>query len=198
MVDDWSPRRVDTPGQVVAELKYMLNRGRNESDSIAALLKRIIDGQIWRGYASETTGMKRGYPSFRQFVTEDLKIKKIDTLVGLVEPVDAGVAENAKKLWLEELPASRRRGGDMSKVSNSPSSSGDRNRADSLLARLKRDRPDLAQQVIDGELSATKAAREAGIITPTVRLGKPTTVAAKLRDHYSREDLAVLARLICE
>lgn len=82
----------------------------------------------------------------------------------------------------------------MSKVSNSPSSSGDRNRADSLLARLKRDRPDLAQQVIDGELSATKAAREAGIITPTVRLGKPTTVAAKLRDHYSREDLAELAR----
>lgn len=82
-------------------------------------------------------------------------------LVGLVESVDATVAENAKKLWLEELPASGRRGGDMSKVSNSPSSSGDRNRADSLLARLKRDRPDLAQQVIDGDMSATKAAREA-------------------------------------
>lgn len=67
-----------------------------------------------------------------------------------------------------------------------------------LLSRLKRDHPDLAQQVIDGNISATKAAREAGIITPTVRLGKPATVAAKLRDHYSKEDLAELARLICE
>lgn len=67
-----------------------------------------------------------------------------------------------------------------------------------LLARLKRDHPDLAQQVIDGELTATKAAREAGIITPTVRLGKPATVAAKLRDHYNKDDLAELARLLCE
>lgn len=198
MVDDWSPRRVDTPGQVVAELKYMLNRGRNESDSIAALLKRVIDGQIWRGYASETTGMKRGYPSFRQFVTEDLKIKKIDTLVGLVEPVDTRVAESAKKLWLEEIPASGKVGRPPKEDAGKDRLPTNRRDAEYYLAALKKKRPDLAQQVIDGELSATKAAREAGIITPTVRLGKPATVAAKLRDHYSREDLAELARLICE
>ena len=70
--------------------------------------------------------------------------------------------------------------------------------APGLLARLKRDHPHLAQQVIDGELSATKAAQIAGFRTPTVRLGKPATVAAKLRDHYNEEDLAELARLICE
>lgn len=74
------------------------------------------------------------------------------------------MAENAKKLWLEELPASRRRGGDMSKVSNLPSSTPSPNRHSSsgLLARLKRDHPDLAQQVIDGDMSATKAARAVG------------------------------------
>ena len=107
------------------------------------------------------------------------------------------IAESAKKLWLEELPASGKHGGDRSK-------SGDRTcnehhmNADGLLARLKRDRPDLAQQVLDGDLSATRAAQIAGFRTPTVRLGKPATVAVKLRDHYSREDLAELARLICE
>lgn len=200
MVDDWTPRRVDTPGEVVAELKYMLNRGRNESDSIAALLKRIIEGKIWRGYASETTGIQKEYPSFRKFVTDDLKIKKIDTLVGLVESVDGELAERVQRVWREETPASGKHGtnqhGGGGDVSNSPP--GDRNRADSLLSRLKRDRPDLAQRVIDGELSATAAARQAGIITPTVRLGKPATVAAKLRDHYSEEDLAELARLISE
>lgn len=199
MVDDWSPRRVDTPGQVVAELKYMLNRGRNESDSIAALLKRIIDGQIWRGYASETTGMKRGYPSFRQFVTDDLKIKKIDTLVGLVESVDTRVAESAKKLWLGETPTSISNGGDRkSDEWHSSEPTQVKRDADAILSRLKRDHPDLAQQVIDGELTANAAARQLGWRKPRVLLTSPQQVAAKLRDHYNKEDLAELARLICE
>lgn len=199
MVDDWTPRRVDTPGQVVAELKYMLNRGRNESDSIAALLKRIIDGQIWRGYASETTGMKRGYPSFRQFVTDDLKIKKIDTLVGLVEPVDTRVAEHAKKLWLGETPVAKGIGANQYEDSGCGGTTPKmREGVDGILARLKRDHPDLAQQVIDGELTANAAARQLGWRKPRVLLTSPQQVAAKLRDHYSREDLAELARLICE
>lgn len=133
-----------------------------------------------------------------------MKIKKIDTLVGLVEPVDTRVAESAKKLWLEELPASHKHGTNQHSedgeegedVSNLPPKN--RHSSSGLLARLKRDHPHLAQQVINGDMSATAAARQAGIITPTVRLGKPATVAAKLRDHYSREDLAELARLICE
>ncbi len=201
MVDDWSPRRVDTPGQVVAELKYMLNRGRNESDSIAALLKRIIDGQIWRGYASETTGIKKGYPSFRKFVTDDLKIKKIDTLVGLVESVDAGVAERARQLWRCETPESRESAGrppedncGATTIKPPAMNSG----ADGILARLKRDHPDLAQQVIEGEISANAAAQQLGWRKPRVLLTSPQQVAAKLRDHYSREDLAELARLISE
>lgn len=196
MVNDWEPRRVDTPGQVVAELKYMLNRGRNESDSIAALLNRIIEGRIWRGYASETTGIQKEYPSFRQFVTDDLKIKKIDTLVGLVESVDTRVAENAKRLWLGETPTANGVG--------RPSGNGgvttikEKNDTNHILARLKRDHPDLAQQVIDGELTANAAARQLGWRKPRVLLTSPQQVAAKLRDHYSREDLAELARLICE
>lgn len=197
MVDNWKPRAVDTPGQVVAELKYMLNRGRNESDSIAALLRRIIDGQIWRGYASETTGMKRGYPSFRQFVTEDLKIKKIDTLVGLIESVDARVAENAKRLWLGETPTAGELGSNQH-GSRGTGSTQKSDTADAILARLKRDHPDLAQQVIDGELTANAAAQQLGWRKPRVLLTSPHQVAAKLRDHYSKEDLAVLARLICE
>nr|WLJ25508.1 MAG: hypothetical protein [Corynebacterium phage HS01] len=174
----------------------MLNRGRNESDSIAALLNRIIEGRIWRGYASETTGIQKEYPSFRQFVTDDLKIKKIDTLVGLVESVDTRVAENAKRLWLGETPTANGVG--------RPSGNGgvttikEKNDTNHILARLKRDHPDLAQQVIDGELTANAAARQLGWRKPRVLLTSPQQVAAKLRDHYSREDLAELARLICE
>ena len=114
-------------------------------------------------------------------------------LVGLVEPVDTRVAERALQLWRCETPTAGELGSNQHGVSGTQPTQVKRD-AGAILARLKRDHPDLAQQVINGDISATKAAREAGIITPTVRLGKPGTVAAKLRDHYNVEDLAELAQ----
>lgn len=59
-----------------------------------------------------------------------------------------GVAENAKKLWLEELPASYKHGeiGNGRKVDNSNCSLHNAS-ASGLLSRLKRDHPHLAQRV---------------------------------------------------
>lgn len=94
-----------------------------------------------RGYASETTGMKRGYKLFREFVTDDLKIKKIDTLVGLVESVDAGVAENAKRLWLGETPTANSVGRPSDKGGGTTIK--EKNDTNHVLACLKRDHPDL-------------------------------------------------------
>lgn len=114
-------------------------------------------------------------------------------LVGLVEPVDAGVAERALQLWRCETPTAFNNGTNQYGVSATHSTQSKCD-AGAILACLKRDHPDLAQQVINGDVSVTKAAREVGSITPTVRLGKPATVAAKLRDHYNVEDLAELAQ----
>lgn len=74
---------------------------------------------------------------------------------GLVESVDTRVAESAKKLWLEELPASHKHGTNQhsedGEEGEDKSNSTPNNRTQfGLLARLKRDHPDLAQQVIDG------------------------------------------------
>lgn len=48
-----------------------------------------------------------------------------------------------------------------------------------LVARIKRDRPDIADRMIKGEFkSVNAAARESGIrVNPTIRLGSPQTVA---------------------
>ena len=83
-------------------------------------------------------------------------------LVGLVESVDTRVAENAKRLWLGETPTASKhgevgRGRNRDCATNSIQGS---STAESILARLKRDHPNLAQQVIDGDMSATRAARE--------------------------------------
>lgn len=74
------------------------------------------------------------------------------------------MAENAKRLWLGETPESRGKAGRPENncggttIKPPAMNSG----ADGILARLKRDHPDLAQQVVDGDMSATKAARAVG------------------------------------
>lgn len=67
-----------------------------------------------------------------------------------------------------------------------------------IVRRLKRDRPDLAVRVIDGELSARAAGIEAGFVprTQTVRLDDPESAARTLRRHMAPEDLAQLKELL--
>lgn len=115
-------------------------------------------------------------------------------LVGLVESVDAGVAERARQLWRCETPSVRDKAGRPADNDGATDIRESRGQVDGILARLKRDHPDLAQQVIDGELSANAAAQQLGWRKPRVLLTSPEQVAAKLRDHYNVEDLAELAQ----
>ena len=73
----------------------------------------------------------------------------------------------AGRVWRDEVPVARRNGTNQhSSPSGSsgtqPTSATRRNDADSILARLKRDNPELAQQVINGEITANAAARIMG------------------------------------
>jgi hypothetical protein len=61
-----------------------------------------------------------------------------------------------------------------------------------VVARLKRDDPDLAQQVINGTVTANAAAIQAGIRRPyqRVRTDNPQLAIAALLRHYTRDQLA--------
>lgn len=60
-----------------------------------------------------------------------------------------------------------------------------------VIARLKRDDPELAQQVINGDLSAHAAAIKAGIRKPrvSVRTDNPTAAVTTLLKHFTRDQL---------
>jgi hypothetical protein len=64
--------------------------------------------------------------------------------------------------------------------------------------RLRRDRPDLADRVEQGALSANAAAIQAGFRpkTITVPVTKPETVARSLRKYMSADDIAKLIALL--
>ena len=195
------------------KLRNELETSGGDPYGVIVRLDAVLEHRIWEQLAD-----KKGnaFSSFSQFVRDPDKGLGMatDELLKLVDVQGeterrAIVSKDVERVELftrvrglvrraikDDLPETGRHGGDRSKKGNH--SCTPNMNADGMLARLKRDRPDLAQRVIGGELSATKAAQIAGFRTPVVRLGKPATVAAKLRDHYSREDLAELARLICE
>jgi hypothetical protein len=68
------------------------------------------------------------------------------------------------------------------------------------MRRLNRDRPDLAQAVAEGRLSANAAAIEAGFRRRkvSVPVDVPESTARTLRRYMSPEQLAELARLLQE
>jgi len=70
-----------------------------------------------------------------------------------------------------------------------------------LLARLKRDHPDLAAEVVEGTISARAAAIQAGILHPRiyVRADDPSAAIRSLLKHYTRTQLLeTLAQLPAE
>lgn len=71
---------------------------------------------------------------------------------------DEGIAKDIERVWRDEVPVARESAG---RPAGNESGTCITNRgnasADSILARLKRDNPDLAQQVINGEITANAA-----------------------------------------
>lgn len=67
-----------------------------------------------------------------------------------------------------------------------------------IVRRLKRDHPDLAQQVLDGKVSAHAAGIEAGFVprTATVPIDDPARLAATLRRRLAPDTLAALVKLL--
>ena len=67
------------------------------------------------------------------------------------------------------------------------------NTVDSVVARLKRDDPGLAEEVRSGEVSADAAARAKGWRKPRIVLAKQETVANALIEHMPRDALRYIA-----
>jgi hypothetical protein len=51
---------------------------------------------------------------------------------------------------------------------------------------------DLADAVVRGEVTANAAARQKGWRPPRIELRDPTVVAARIREHFSREQIDLL------
>lgn len=73
-----------------------------------------------------------------------------------------------------------------------------RGTADDIVARLKRDDPDLVERVVNGEITPNAAARQKGWRKPRIVVSNPGSVARALRKHMKPDDLAELIRILTD
>mgnify|MGYP006990451346 CR=1 FL=1 len=113
----------------------------------------------------------------------------------------AAMREQVKRLLLEEIPESQSHGGDRRsnevqvRVTNLKAQT---DTAEYIVARLKRDAPELAEKVIRGELTPNAAARQMGWRKPRIVVSTPEAVAKALRKHMTPDEIQVLVRLLSQ
>lgn len=174
-------------------------------------LSRVIEGDLWRTLKKENG---EHFSTFTEFVRDHSKglgmdpkeLKKILDVRGRTE-VNGELTRNpglfddvrlkVTALLKDDVPpvaghgeVGKGRSRDHAMNSNHAES------PDGILARLKRDDPGMARQVIDGELTANAAARQKGWRKPRVLLTSPESVAKRIRDHFTNEEIAQLKELL--
>ena len=180
------------PHNLINDAQQVLGRG--EADLINVLpkvIERIIEEQLWRECKT-----KEGEPfqSFQHFCEYKL-------WWGLECPIDRMVdyckySESCTKLLLSEVPALASVGRPKEKGNNITFS--DRGTDPTYtLKRLKRDHPELANAVINGELSANAAAIQAGFRKPSITINPdPESAASAIRRKFGDEFAHQLAEAL--
>lgn len=195
----------------VHRVEHILRRDGGSPGSALEGLAAIVEDGTWRKVPS---GPDRPEPfaSFRRFVEANppfglgYSIKQLRALLQLQHPgegaasvrerMDAMRAEVARLIADETQPALPQ--GRPQKERDTFISVGRPDTKDKVVARLKRDDPALAEQVVNGEVTANAAAREKGWRKPRVVLTSPESIARTLRKHLGPDDIARLIKLLLD
>ncbi len=149
-------------------------------------LRQVIDEQSWRDFTLDS-GFRHTFDTFVAFL--DWVGVKRDEVVAVLRV--RGEHDLAAAVLAEGVAPAAAHGGKRDQVSVTHLPSKDRDAA-AIIARLKRDDPALAEQVIAGDITANAAAIKAGIRHRYARIRTDNLDAAiaVLRKHYPPEQLA--------
>lgn len=172
------------------ENQRVFQAASGSANELVPALASIVSTGHWREFVHPMRGVVT-FASFADYCDEFLGLSP-QAVEALLDKTNAKAAAREVRRMLAEAvePQRSARGGPVpsnssdTKVSEQPD-------ATYVLARLKRDDPDLARQVIDGQVSANAAAIQAGIRRRYVRV-RPDDVrqaVGVLLKHYSRQQL---------
>lgn len=164
-------------------------------NELVPALCRVIDSEAWREFVHPMRGVQR-YETFGAFCTEVINIRPEAIEAMLTKAYAKDEADKVRKMIREDIvPAApngiNQHSGGCDNIT--PTSRG--TDPSYVIARLKRDDPDLAQEVVEGRMSAHAAAVKAGIKKPTATVpvdSAENAIRALLRRFTKIQLLAAL------
>ena len=161
------------------------------ANELVPALADIVATGHWAEFRHPMRGVMR-FESFARYCDDFLGLSA-SAVEALLEKTNAKeAARQVRRMLAEDVePVAAHGSVGNGRSRGSVATSTDNRDATFILARLKRDDPVLAQQVIDGNVSANAAAIAAGIRRRYVRV-RPDDVCqaiSVLLKHYSREQL---------
>ena len=181
-----------TPGAVIDSLASSMRHGLSGLERVPELVIQVCENGLWREWVTKR-GEPVGHERFEDFVTTE-PLKGLGTTV---EALLRACRDHQKARDAiddaRQRPAHRPTG-----TLDNVKGYSDGNSADQALRRLRKDRPDLHEAVLEERLSAHAAMVQAGFRprTATVRLDNPEKIATTLRKRLSPEQLRHLAQLL--
>lgn len=184
-------------GLTVESLSLSVHGGEHAFDVVPGLLAKLLEDDGWREFVVPETGVVVQHERFTDFLhTPPRKGLGASDEVVLALCSDApDVRDLVQQRLREDVPAALPNGRP-SKSRGTGVSTQTSDTAEAIVAKLKRDDPDLAEQVVRGEVTPNAAALRKGWRKPRIVVSSPESVAAALRKYMSDEDVRLVAKLL--
>jgi len=205
----WDEDTLGARGEIIFSAAGACEYNSGSLGAAPKYLRKILEKNSWRRFIPPMTLEKvevaYAEGEFEKFVHAKPPKGLGRSIDGLIRICEAQLGDDVKeeiradaveaiKLLREKQPALPQPGGDRREQDGNTILPTDGYSAPYALRRLKRDRPDLAQKVIDGKLSPHKAAIQAGFRRPIVQIPLDVEKAAqKLKTVFGKKDLKKLA-----
>lgn len=178
---------------MVASLRSALRSGDTGLSNVPGLLKRVIKEDSWRHRLIERTGVIAEFDSFIQFVHE----QPLEGLGSDIKTLERLCFEDVEALTL--LKDVTRQQGHRTDLHNNVMEvkQVQGNSKSYTVHRLERERPDLYEQVLTGDITPNAAAIEAGFRSKTLTIPTdPERAARTIARHFSCDDIQTLIQLL--
>lgn len=188
---------------VVREVISSIHSGADVMSAMPGLVRRLLDEDAWRDFTAPNPVGHVHHERFSDFVAAEPprglggRSSQLLALCGS----DRDLSRRIQSLLQEEIkpaaPAIHAGPGRGNKTERT--TLGLRSEtAERHIRRLKRDDPELADRVVNGELSPYAAARQKGWKPPRIQVTTPERTATHLRKHMTPEALSRLVELLAE
>jgi hypothetical protein len=192
--------------QLHTTLMRVLRENGGSPESVIALLGKVAKERTWQHLSRRQRG---SFTTFTDYVETPINngglgilTGDVRTLLGVRTEIERRAGDSgdrtaelndyreAIRTELDnDIPEVRPNHRPKAEESNVPPYLGGNNTVTGILSRLKIEDPELAEAVIAGEITSNAAARQKGWRYPRVELRSPQAVAARIREHFTENQI---------